>query len=272
MPSLEKYTNLEKLWLGRNNIGNEGCRSIANLLRKESSSLRYLDLENNDIGDEEAEILANSLEHNTTLVDLSLGENKFKEKGCRAFLSLLNDVSSIERTYNSNHTLITLHLPSFASSNYAKLEKHIASAIKTNRENRGISDGAGRAKVIETQLNSDARMELCHLQGIDYSYGSLFVEVDPILLPDVLALVGDKYGQNELYRMLISTAPDLASIVNEKVALKERMAEKTARIAAINAGWRQTAALIHDNLQMNEELASIESGEGHKLSGKKRGR
>ena len=33
IPSLEKYTNLEQLWLGENNIGKEGCREIEKLLQ-----------------------------------------------------------------------------------------------------------------------------------------------------------------------------------------------------------------------------------------------
>ena len=110
IPSMDKYTNLERLLLGRNKIGREGCISIARLLQKECSSLRDLDLTSSDIGDEGTEILANSLKYNTKMVHLKLDGNKFKEKGCRAFLKLLNYVSSIESTYNSNHTLTTLHL------------------------------------------------------------------------------------------------------------------------------------------------------------------
>ena len=61
--------------------------SIAKLLRKESPGLRELYLTSNDIGNEAIEILADSLKHNTTLVKLSLGENKFREEECRACLS-----------------------------------------------------------------------------------------------------------------------------------------------------------------------------------------
>mmetsp|Transcript_3160 Transcript_3160/g.5764 ORF Transcript_3160/g.5764 Transcript_3160/m.5764 type:complete len:510 (+) Transcript_3160:97-1626(+) len=269
IPSLEKYTNLEQLWLMGNNIGKEGCRSIAKLLQNESLGLRHLYLDSNDIGDEEAEILANALKHNTKLADLSLGNNKIKEKGCRAFLKLLNDVSSIERTYNSKHTLTILRLPYLTDSKFTEMTERIASAIKTNAENRENSD-AGRAKVIKTQLNSNTRKEFSLLQGIDYAYSSLFTEIDSVLLPDVLALKGETFGQNELYRMLVATAPDLASVVNRKGVLEQKMAENTARIAAINTECvRQVAALSAENLRQTaaldaktrrKELESIETG------------
>ena len=71
-----------------------------------------------------------------------------------------------------------------------ELKGHIDRATKVNKGNEGNSHAAGRAKVIDTQLNSQKRKELCRLQGIDYSYGILFAEIEPILLPETLALVG----------------------------------------------------------------------------------
>ena len=85
---------------------------------------------------------------------------------------LLDDVSSIERTYNSNHTLTTLRF-----SNYAKLEKHIASAININEENRGNSHAAERAKVIVTKLNSITRKELFSLQGVEYTCSRIYSQM-----------------------------------------------------------------------------------------------
>jgi len=149
------------------------------------------------------------------------------------------------------------------------LEKHISSAIKTNGETRENSD-AGRAKVIKTQLNSNTRKEFSLLQGIDYAYSSLFTEIDSVLLPDVLALKGETFGQNELYRMLIATAPDLVSVVNRRGVLKQNMAENRAQVAALNAEYtRQVAALSAENLRQTaaldaktrrKELESIETG------------
>ena len=70
------------------------------------SSLHTLYLYRNNINDEGAETIANSLTHNTRLKILSLSvDNDIAERGGMAFPKLLNDVSSIERAYKSNHTL-----------------------------------------------------------------------------------------------------------------------------------------------------------------------
>ena len=77
--SLENYINLETLSLDGNNIGMEGCISIAKLLQKDGARLKTLDLESNNMGEAEVEILANSLKCNTSLKDLYLGGNELKE-------------------------------------------------------------------------------------------------------------------------------------------------------------------------------------------------
>lgn len=105
--ALETYNlpNLQCLSLSYNNIGREGCIIISNQLQKEGSTLTYLDLEDAGIDNEGAEMIANSLKHNTTLKTLYLIRNNITEKGFVAFLKLVVDISSIENTYNSNHTL-----------------------------------------------------------------------------------------------------------------------------------------------------------------------
>ena len=50
----------------------------------------------------------------------------------------------------------------------------------------------GRRKVIDYQLNSSNRTELADLQGITCTHNSVYAQIDPVVLPDVLALVGDE--------------------------------------------------------------------------------
>ena len=57
--------NLKSLALENNNIGKEGCITLANILQQEGSKLEYLDLDNTSIDDEGAEILAEALKYNT---------------------------------------------------------------------------------------------------------------------------------------------------------------------------------------------------------------
>ena len=106
--ALQTYNipNLRELVLNGNNIGREGCITISNLLKKESTVLTEVFLIDTGVNDEGVEIIANSLKHNTTLEKLNLTRNGITEKGCKAFLKLLVHVSStIENTYKSNHTL-----------------------------------------------------------------------------------------------------------------------------------------------------------------------
>ena len=228
------------------------------------------------------------------MTNLHLWENNnFTEKVFTAFSKLLNDVSSIESTYNSNHTLKYLSLPASTDATIQEMKGHINSAIKINKGNGGNPHAAGRAKVMQTQLNSQKRKELCRLQGIDYSHGSSFADIDPILLPEVLALVGGNHGQRELYRMLMATVPYLASAVNEEAALQERMANNEACIAALTSNHkhdqdaltadykrkqaaltaeytRQTALLAAKNLE--ESIKCERGNQPVKLCGTKRGR
>ena len=216
-------------------------------------SLKHLDLDFNNI-----QSIPSSLDNYINLDTLSLDGNKIGREGCRKLSKLLNDTSSIDRTYNSNHCLTALYLPRSTDATIQELTKHIKTAIKINESNEGNSHAAGRAKVIETQLNSMKRKELSQLQGVNYSYESIFAEIEPILLPEILALVGEEHGQNEMYQMLLATAPDLASVVNRKGLLKQTIAKNVAIIADLEA---KTAALAARNLQMNNDLASMESEE-----------
>eukprot|EP00957_Ditylum_brightwellii_P039831 3015662-Ditylum_brightwellii.AAC.1 len=56
------------------------------------------------------------------------------------------------------------------------------------------------------------RAELCKLQGIDQS---LYSEIDPLHLPEVLALIDRYHGPNELYLAVVSLIAALFS-TNEK--------------------------------------------------------
>jgi len=95
---LENYTKLATLYLRGSNIGREGCITISNLLQQVEPNLINLVLDNTGMGDEEAELLATSLGNNSKLRKIDLQHNNITEKGCHAFLKLLNDVSSIECT------------------------------------------------------------------------------------------------------------------------------------------------------------------------------
>lgn len=302
--TLENYTNLIALKLSKNSIGIEGCRAIAHLLQKEDTNLEFLDLEQNGIGGEGIEVLANSLKHNTKLNGLFLQGNNISAKGYQAIVKMLVDVSSIENTYNnSNHTIKTLNLnpPMRSDERIIKminiLKKYINAFTKINN-----GGNPGRTKVIQIHLKSHNRKDLCWIQGIEYSHESIFSEIDPLVLPEVLSFVARKQirdknahlkTQTELFRMLVTVAPDLSSTVNRPLCLKERIEDNEAKvvalgieheqkIAAMNAKHeREVAVLNAKKLEMKRELEALQTGEktkdkeveeDEKLSGKKRDR
>ena len=92
--------------------------------------------------------------------------------------------------------------------------------------------GAGQAKVIETQLDSQKRSNLCRLQGVDRS---LYSEIDPLHLPEIFSLVGQHHGQKELFLALKSSVAGLISTVNKKQGLLQKRSYYEAKLKAINA-------------------------------------
>ena len=259
--ALNTYTlpNLYRIDLSHNTIGREGCITIANLLQSEGSTLTKLYLDSTGMGDDEAEILATALTHNTKLQYLDLELNNIGERGLGAFLKLLNDIASIECTYNSNHTLTTLNLNLSDEVDDNSLLNEIKIACRQNRQSTNPA-AVGRAKFIRSQLNSQTRKRYCEWQGIDEnSCGNIFADIEPVaLLPNILALISGNHGQSELYTTLVPLAPDLLSFIDRKALLKDTMAQNAADIAELAAEHaRQVAAF-------NSKLAAL-NAKGNKF-------
>ncbi|EJK45499.1 hypothetical protein THAOC_35884 [Thalassiosira oceanica] len=85
-----------------------GTGVIAASLANTECRLEDLHLYNCNIGDKGAATLAEGLRNNQRLTVMSLGGNNITERGLNPFLSILCDTSSINATYNSNHTLRSL--------------------------------------------------------------------------------------------------------------------------------------------------------------------
>ena len=136
----------------------------------------------------------------------------------------------------------------------------------SNYFHRGIPYSREPSGRKEFQLNSVKREELHRLQGIEYCFSSIFSEVDPLVLPDVLSLVSREHGQTELYRMLVNSVSDLFSTVNRKVVLNQKLAEKKDEMAILEA---QMAALSAEMSEINVELQSIEKEEEEREQGKR---
>ena len=219
----------KKLFLYGNSINANGCRGLAKLLQG-GSTLEELHLENNKIDDDGVEILVEALKSNRSLTHLDLTENEgISKRGQIMLLKLVNDISSIDATLQSNHTLEHLHVECNEEDEQIQMRIDSATDINWNEDSPGA---AGRAKVIQTQLHSERRAQLAELQGVDHS---VYSEIDPIHLPEVFALVGRHHGQRELYLTLRSSIAEVISTVNREQYLKQQRAELKSKLEAIEA-------------------------------------
>ncbi|KAL6097525.1 lrrc34 [Pungitius sinensis] len=78
-----------------NNITDKGVGHLVDLLQDGSSSLRSLDLVFNDIRGDGAEVLAKSLQCNSTLLSLRLSYNKIERRGATHLASMLQVNSTL---------------------------------------------------------------------------------------------------------------------------------------------------------------------------------
>ena len=124
---------LEELSLAGNDVGRYGCMALAALLQNPQSMLKKLNLRCNNINDEGAITLAESLMGNNKLTHLGLGGNEsIHDPGWDAFSRVICDATSISTTYYSNHTLAVLtssshHSPaSYLELNRCHNKHHVA--------------------------------------------------------------------------------------------------------------------------------------------------
>eukprot|EP00985_Skeletonema_marinoi_P016608 scaffold8963_cov185-Skeletonema_marinoi.AAC.1 len=250
--------HLKRLHLNKNIINADGCRELSKLLQGGASTLTDLFLNNNEIDDNGVEILVNSLQRNTSLEALSLrGNDAISNQGNEMLLKLVNNISSIEATLQSNHTLAHITVNDVDQNQLEdEIHRHIDKATRINYCQRRPA----REKVIQSQLHSETRAELCRLQGIDRS---LYSEIDPLHLPEVLSLIGQNHGRGELYVALSLSIMTLFSTINRQRCIqqeKEYHAAKAAEHAVIAAEHRAKVEELENELAAMEKAAEGNEG------------
>ena len=227
--------NLTSLDLLGNNINSEGCREIAKkLLKGGNATLQTLSLESNGIDDEGVEIIVDALKNNTSLTTISLMNNEISVEGFKSCLRLVNDISSIEATLKSNHTLrkVLVHNVGRMNAAVVRIDSKIYNAVRINKEFQNDPYRVGKEKIIKTQLNNGKRNELADIQGVSHS---LYSEIDPLHLPEVLALVCRRHGQRELYVALKSSIAGVISTVNRRECIKQQRDYYLAKAKQLDA-------------------------------------
>ena len=227
--------HLKTLYLAANSINADGCRQLAKLLQGRDATLESLNLDNNQIDDDGVGILVSALQNNKSLKTLFLrGNNAMSERGNTSLLKLVNDVSSIKATLQSNQTLTGLYI----DENMGEVQQYINFACDCD---------SNRQKVIATQLQSRRRSNLYLLQGIERSNYAFYGEFEPLHLPEILVLVGQAHGLSELHVALKSSMAALLSTVDRIGCLEQELAYHQSKVANIQA-----------------EIASIKRAEGHR--------
>ena len=107
--------------------------------------------------------------------------------------------------------------------------------------------------MIQTQLNSAIRAELADLLGVHHS---LYSEINPLHLPEVLSLIGRHHGQGELYVASKSSIAGVVSTVNRKQCLQQQRAYHKAKLEAIEAEIAAIEAADGDVTQVASESRS----------------
>eukprot|EP00984_Skeletonema_dohrnii_P032103 scaffold25545_cov78-Skeletonema_dohrnii-CCMP3373.AAC.3 len=228
--------HLRSLTLTDNSINADGCRELAKLLRGGEATIAYMCLNNNNLDDNGVEILVDALQDNTSLRVLEVRGNRYiSNRGLAMLLKLVNDISSIEATLESNHTLKVLQVDDDGYQDLIETSLgvwYIDEALNINLRNANNAEAAGRAKVIQTQLQSEIRAKIAALQGVSHS---VYSDIDPLHLPEVLASVGSHHGQGELYLALKSSIAGVISTVNRKQCIEVQMAYYVSKLEQLGA-------------------------------------
>eukprot|EP00985_Skeletonema_marinoi_P029403 scaffold27786_cov146-Skeletonema_marinoi.AAC.7 len=249
VPFLQNVDYLEELNLNDNTITSEGFNSV--FRAQHGSAINYLRC--SGCGIDSIKIDNDYIPRNLRI--LGLCHNTINADGCRELAKLLqqsdfggrmklllkvvNDISSIESTLRSNHTLNLINVVANddagggGDKESEEVQQQINDTVMINRRNRNNPEAAGKEKVIHSQLNSIKRKNMAALLGVDGEV--LYSEINCLHLPEVLSMIGESHGQGELYIALKSSIAALLSTVDRKQSLQQQRAYHRAKLKAIEA-------------------------------------
>ena len=284
IPPLLGFPELRKLFLSRNKIDKEGFARLNEYLAGDSCQLEYLYLCDTGMEDEDISSLARALEHNRSIIRLQLEGNTCGATGYMSILKTVLDISTIKATLESNTCLHGIRLPKENAFNLGHLDglnsdsdeneyisrdgfeairNWIHSVLRWNR-----SEMSPRVRMLHSHLNTRNRRQLCEMQGVDYSYDSLFAEIHPCLLPELFATLGEDPADMDPIRALIATVASWTSLVDRRLMVEATLEKNRAQVKQLN----DTAKQLNDrNEELEEKLKDIDSSNNDdRLSGSKR--
>eukprot|EP00985_Skeletonema_marinoi_P014124 scaffold7100_cov138-Skeletonema_marinoi.AAC.5 len=161
-------------------------------------------------------------------------------------LKLVIDISCINATLQSNHTLKTLSVDSEDENedenedvdenededddddenedkkdgeHGVKIQQLIDDVVRMNSWLGDALEDVGREKMHRIQLHRAKRSGLADLQGVKHS---VYSEIDTLYLPEVLSLINRYHGCEELFPALKSTMIGLLSTVDMEMCIQKQ--------------------------------------------------
>jgi len=132
-----------------------------------------------------------------------------------------------------------------------EIVREIKQLFRMNEYPWNDPDETGKRKVILTQLDSKKRAKMCGLQGLGDDTKSPYTELGPLLLPEVLEIVGKRHGLSEFYECFRVRVADLWTTVNRKKVVQQRRDEIS----------KEMEALAKEKKELDTELELIEQDE-----------
>ena len=191
---LANNCTLRRLGLGDlegNRVTSSGWRAFAAILQNPNSALEELDLARNQINNDVLDSFANSLMHNNKLKELFIDDRSVTSTGWDALSNVLCNKSSINATFNSNHTLGRVFDPDEYGVDESNLPSDLRALLQLNRENTKAE--AARRKVISVHFSGDFNVQP-------------FIDMDLKVLPHALAwMARNEHGSSLTYKFVRNT-------------------------------------------------------------------
>ena len=254
---LARLGSLELLHLD-GNAGIEwkaGTDAILNMLQ--GQTLQELDLSRTKLSNDNAQSIVSALKSNHSLVDLNISGNLQDTDGIKRTMSkVLADISTIGATYNSNKALESFSYENDDGSDSNSddsdddfLGHLISFALMRNEEGKGMPNSVhvvGRASVLAIQLSHQVRELLCRIQGVEYSYDSIFAGLPACVVPDILGIFAQehRHWRSERYLALRATSPQLISLINFKAMAEKADADHDTNITKIESEIKELRELL----------------------------
>lgn len=177
----------------------------------------------------------------------------------------MNVLTTLPGTREFQHERIQQHIDEVIDINKWKPSRHELKSISNDHE---FIKRLSRRKVIYAQLHCATREGLAELQRVKTS---VYNEIEPLHLPEVLALIGRRLDRTEMYKALSENILSLISTSNLQKyikIIKQQMEHHTSMIAEHAAKLEELKEQLSKMENLADERKHSNNNEYH--NGKRR--